>query len=152
MKLIVLLSLFLSVNADIFTPPNCINNYTTFMDQSYNFNNYELIKNYSYITANDCATYCNNLNNCSSFNYYPVVTRGNLKSECELLNLQFNQSFLSRNIDRAYYLKSINDCSVDQRNIYLVVIFLVLISLLGMACCCMTRYCRQKREGYTHLN
>lgn len=152
MKLYVLFSLIFSVNADIFTPPNCINNYTSFMDQSINYSNDTLIVKYNSIDAVDCARYCNYLDNCSSFNYYPRVTQGNFQSLCELLNLDFNRTFLIRSIDNAYYLKSISDCSSETHNLYVLIAFVILITAFGLICCCLTKVCRRRRNGYHSIN
>ena len=139
-----------NVMSDVFSPPSCLNNYTTFMDQTMNYSNSSLIKNYTSITGSDCANNCNKNLNCTSFNYHPTISNKNLQSRCELLNSHFNSSLLNNRFDSAYYLKSYNDCSSQHKMLIALYVTIVLIVVLILGCC-FCGWFRRRRPDYNSL-
>ena len=138
-----------NVMGDIFSPPSCLNNYTTFMDQVMNYSNTSLITNHTSITALDCSNYCNNNINCTSFNYSPTLSNKDFESKCDLLNLTFNSTMLNDSFDSAYYLKSQNDCSSQKRMLTVLYVAIGLIVLLIIGCCVCG--CRKRRQEYSNI-
>lgn len=149
LSLLVFACLSSSVYADIFTPPMCITNYSTFMDQTIRYSRDNILNNYTSLTADECAQDCNQDPQCLGFNYYPSITSSHFESSCQLLDIVYNSSLLVNSFDNAYYYKSINDCSSEQRMMVVLYVCLGIVGLLILGCC-LCRCCRRKR-GYSEL-
>lgn len=150
MKFIILALYLTFAKADIFTPPGCITNYTTFMDQQMNYSSDDLIITYNSINADTCANYCNYNESCVGFNYQPNIVSKNYTSSCNLLDISFNQTHLNKSFDNAFYLKSLNDCSIENHMYLILYISLGLIGLL-LICCCMCHCCKRRRNNYNRI-
>ena len=146
-----ILSLCLAfTQSDIFTPPGCITNYTTFMDQQLNFSTDNLLITYNYTDATTCANYCNNNQSCSGFNYQPSLVSRNYTSRCYLLDIIFNNTLLNSSFDNAFYLKSINDCSAEN-HMYLILYFSIFLIALLLLCCCVCHCFKRRKYNYNRV-
>lgn len=150
-SILIVLNLVNIVNSNMITPPSCIKNYSTFMDQTFNYSNNSLISTIRSISADDCSNTCNVNNNCTGFNYYPEINSKNFKSKCELGNSKYNHSLLEKNFNCAFYIKSINDCSSDSH--YMIGLYVCIgIVLLILSCCIISNCCCKKnRNSYNQL-
>jgi hypothetical protein len=134
------------------TVPKCVVNYTTFFNRYADNKQVTLISNYSGISGQACGTKCNNVTNCTSFNFFPSdIFSLNSLSKCELISTKFNSSFLIEKNNVGYFLKSSNDCS--SQNVYNWEI-IILLSSLGLVILCFGCYCcckNKKRSGYNQV-
>jgi hypothetical protein len=123
-SLLFILSFNQNSYAEIF-PFDCITDYDIYLNKEYNItephiHNY-IIHNYSDVTANQCINYCNEIDNCSSFNYDD--------SKCLIMNATFNESYLSNKPYSVYCYKTSHFCENKSRYNY-DIIFLVFVILI----------------------
>ena len=135
--------------------PDCINNYTTFYNKYINQSLVDIGENITDISGNECAILCNNQTDYTSFNYFPKnIFSSQSKSLCQLINSTFNETYLINRENVGYYLKSNNDCSIENaKNI--LIITLISIFIFTLLSCCLYHCCcnkRKRREGYKYLN
>lgn len=136
--------------------PDCINDYTTFYNKYINQSLVNITENVTDISGNDCGILCRNQTNCTSFNYFPEnIFSSQSKSLCQLINSTFDSIYLIHRDNVGYYLKSNNDCSVDNAKNFLIICLIAIMIFILLSCCLYHCFCkkrRQRREGYNYLN
>ena len=155
-KTISLLGLLLINYTSAINPflPDCLVNYTTYFNRYANESAINIDSVIKSVSGDNCAVRCNNLDNCTSFNYFPEnIFYPSSQSKCELITTDFNSSLLIDKFYTGYYLKSDNNCIADRERDYLILaiglISLVFIFSLCCYCCCCKK---NNRSQYYRIN
>jgi hypothetical protein len=132
--------------------PDCVVNYTTYFNRYANESAINIENTITDISGDDCGSKCNNLYNCTSFNFFPQnIFYPNSQSKCELISTDFNSSLLIDKFYSGYYLKSNNNCIEEREKYYLIIIgvSLLLIFLISIICCVCCK--KRNRSSYHSL-
>ncbi len=152
-KTISFLGLFLINYTSAINPflPDCLVNYTTYFNRYANESAVNIESIIKDISGYSCADKCSKLYNCTSFNYFPEnIFYPNSQSKCELISNDFNSSLLINKFYTGYYLKSNNDCIIENERDYIIIIVLFILILFTLCYCC---FCKKKdRSPYHRLD
>lgn len=133
-----------------FYAPECLPNYTTFVNNRFDDPNSTLIL-INGTEANHCGNICYNYTNCTGFSYIP--SPWHRTSQCILTSLPFSVIPLDYDFGSAFYLKSNSSCNFYNDYHYIIII-VTGISLLALCTCCCYNFGKRqiRRSEYKPIN
>lgn len=132
--------------------PDCVDGYNSFLNRYANETAVNISHTYTDISASECASRCNNMTSCLSFNFFPSnILSSNSSSKCELINSISNTENLLHKSYVGFYLKAPNDCSTEKMKDYILLGLGSALLLIAIGMCCYCGCKKKARNGYNNI-